>query len=166
MPPRKPYRYRHFSRILRCGGHKLCWPAGALSWHDDKNAPARRRGQSRILPSKIFGSVNNAIGRILQDAGWNARSGGRNCRRRKIPAADRRSAAGDVSPISAISHQVRHLGRALEARSTATGGSHEEQDSGAWMQDCPSDIQTWNSRNWTQFCFLRGWRPWRSECWA
>ena len=74
----------------------------ALSRHDDKNAP-RVAVVNREFARKIFGSATNAIGRHLQDAGWNAHPSGGHCRRRKIyDQHRRRSAAGDVSPHPAI----------------------------------------------------------------
>ena len=122
-----PYRYDISPAYFAAAGTSFL--AGrSLSWHDDKKAPAVAV-INRNFAEKIFGSVNNAVGRILQAAGWNSRSGGRNCRGRKIPGAHGRSAAGDVSSISAISHNKFRLScRTLEARSTGTCSGHEEQD--------------------------------------
>jgi len=47
--------------------------------HDDKNAP-RAAVINKEFARKIFGSVTDAIGQTLQDAGWNAHPSGGYCR--------------------------------------------------------------------------------------
>ena len=62
-----PYRYDISPGYFEAAGTSLL--AGrSLSWHDDKNAPAVAV-INRDFAEKIFGSVNNAVGRIykLQD---------------------------------------------------------------------------------------------------
>jgi hypothetical protein len=157
-----PFRYDISPGYFEAAGTSLL--AGrSLSWQDDKNAPAVAV-INRDFAEKIFGSVTNAVGRNLQAAGWDARPGGGSCRERKIPGSHGRSAAGDVSSISAIAMSSAYLWcarNAIRSRLAAAMRSKiRELDAGL-----PADTQTWTAC-WRPFCFLRAWPPWRWECWA
>ena len=124
MPPPTPtfttYLPTTFARRAR-----RCWPGRAFTWHDDKNSP-RVAVVNREFARKIFGSVENAIGRYY-----------------KMPDGTRMQVVGVAEdgkyasltedpqpamflPILQWPAGADMAGGALEPRSAATGGGHEE----------------------------------------
>ena len=122
----------------------LCWRAGLSPGMTTRTLAARGGSESGVCQNKIFGSADQRGGRILQAAGWNAHPGGGHCRRRKVCKPDRRSAAGDVSPRSAIAVQLDNVWwcarTAIRSNlAAAIKSTLRELDAGL-----PITISTWN----------------------
>ena len=145
MPPPTSILYHVSPEYFHAAG-TIVLAGRSFTWHDDKNSP-RVAVVNREFAARSSARSANAVGRYYKIGGWNARPGGGRCRRRKILAAHRRSAAGDVSSVPAIASRARHGWWC--ARSAIR--SNWRQRSGEALRELdpglPVIIQTW-TRAW------------------
>ena len=105
--------------------------------HDDAKAP-KVALVNRQFAVKVFGSVDKAIGGHFKYWWRNAGGSGGRGGRRKIPHADRGSAAGDVLLVSAAAVK-RHLAAgAVQPRSARDFPALERLLHGLDASDCLS----------------------------